>query len=257
MSDDQPHLAGLFRYPLKGFSGEALERVVLEAGETFPLDRAYAVENGPGRFDPDEPRHLPKINFLMLMRNERLATLQIHLDPDTAILAVYRAGKQVARGDLGTRLGRQMIEQFLAAYMKADLRGAPRIVHAAGHSFSDTIEKCVHIVNLASVRELARMLDRPLDPRRFRANIHVDGLPPFAEQRLVGSTLAIGSARLSVFAPTSRCEATNVDPETATRDLAIPQALERSFGHSDFGVYATVAEGGGIAVGDEVHIMAP
>ena len=42
----------------------------------MPFDRAYAIENGPGRFDPEHPAHLPKINFLMLMRNERLATLR-------------------------------------------------------------------------------------------------------------------------------------------------------------------------------------
>ena len=69
-----------------------------------------------------------------------------------------RDGKQVARGQLSTPLGRQLIEQFFAAYMKTELRGAPKIVHAPGHSFSDVAAKCLHIVNLASVRELERSL---------------------------------------------------------------------------------------------------
>ena len=75
------------------------------------------------------------------------------------------------------------IEQFMAAYMKTGLRGAPKIVRAAGHSFSDVAAKCVHIVNLASLRELERAAGRPVDPLRFRANIYIDGVPAWEEFR--------------------------------------------------------------------------
>jgi len=100
---------GLFRYPVKGLSAEALERVAVEAGGTMPFDPAWAIENGPGRFDPDQPKHLPKIHFLMLMRNERLATLETRFDDANQTLTILRAGKQVARGELATKLGRTMV----------------------------------------------------------------------------------------------------------------------------------------------------
>jgi hypothetical protein len=38
------------------------------------------------------------------------------------------------------------------------------------------------------------------------------------------------------------------------RDMAIPAALQRAWGHADFGVYARVVAGGTIAVGDPVKI---
>ncbi len=146
-----PTVAALYRYPIKGMTPEPLQRVALEAGGTMPFDRAYAIENGPGRFDPDSPKHLPKISFVMLMRNERLASLDARFDDATRTLTIMRAGRQVARGNLETPIGRRLIEQFLAAYMKTDLRGAPKIVSAIGHSFSDVAAKCVHVINLASV----------------------------------------------------------------------------------------------------------
>ena len=117
----------------------------------------------------------------MLMRDERLATLRTTFDDATESLTILRDGKQVARGQLTTPLGRQLIEQFIAAYMKAELRGAPKIVQRRGHSFSDMAAKCVHIVNLASVRELERAIGRPVDPLRFRANLYLEGVPPWAE----------------------------------------------------------------------------
>ena len=252
MASSPPTLDALYRYPIKGMSPEALDRVTLLPGQTVPLDRAWAIENGPGRFDPAAPRHLPKINFLMLMRDERLATLKSKFDDATQTLTIHRDGKQVARGQLTTPLGRQLIEQFLAAYMKAELRGPPKIVHAEGHSFSDVSAKCVHIVNLASVRELERTIGRPVDPLRFRANLYLKGIEPWREFKWLGSEIEAGPVKLAVFARTQRCEATNVDPATGTRDMAIPAHLMRSWSHQDFGIYAKVVTGGELAVGAPV-----
>lgn len=257
MSQTQgPHVSALYRYPVKGLTPEPLQQVGLEPGQTVPFDRAYAIENGPGRFDPDAPRHLPKISFLMLMRDERLATLRSRFEDETETLTIFRDGKQVARGQLSTPLGRQLIEQFLAAYMKSELRGAPKIVRAPGHSFSDVAAKCLHIVNLASVRELERAFGRAVDPLRFRANLYLDGVEPWSEFKWLGKEVTAGPVRLSVFARTQRCEATNVDPATGARDMAIPPSLQRTWGHADFGVYARVESAGTINVGAPITVPA-
>jgi uncharacterized protein YcbX len=251
-----PRVSALYRYPVKGLTPERLENVTLEPGATLPFDRAYAIENGPGRFDADAPRHLPKTNFLMLMRDERLATLRSVFDDATHTLTIARGGKPVVSGQLSTPLGRQLIEQFIAAYMKAELRGAPKIVHAPGHSISDVAAKCVHIVNLASICELERAVGRAVDPLRFRANIYLDGLEPWAELRWLDKEIGIGPARLEVFARTQRCAATNVDPASGARDMALPATLVRTWGHQDFGIYAKVTSGGVIAAGAAVILPA-
>jgi uncharacterized protein len=251
-----PRIDALYRYPVKGLTPEPLQQVVLRAGETVPFDRAYAIENGAGRFDPEAPRHLPKINFLMLMRDERLATLRSQFEDATETLTILRDGKQVARGQLTTPLGRQLVEQFFGAYMKQELRGAPKIVRAPGHSFSDVAAKCVHIVNLATVRELERTLGRPVDPLRFRANLYLEGVEPWAEFKWLGKDITVGPVRLAPFARTGRCEATNVDPATGARDMAIPASLTRTWGHADFGIYAKVESAGEISVGSSVSVPA-
>jgi MOSC domain-containing protein len=251
---EPPRVSAIYRYPVKGLTPERLDGVTLAAGETLPFDRAYAIENGSGRFDPEAPRHLPKIVFLMLMRDERLATLTSSFDDESRSLTISRGGKPVVKGALDTALGRQLIEQFIAAYMKAELRGAPKIVQAPGHSFSDVAAKCVHIVNLASVRELERAAGRKVDPLRLRANIYLDGVAPWAELGWMDKEIGIGPARLTVFARTTRCEATNVDPVTGARDMAIPATLLRTWGHQDFGIYAKVTTGGAIAAGAPVAV---
>lgn len=246
-----PHLAQLYRYPVKGLTPELLQSSELIAAENMPFDRIYAIENGPGKFDPRAPKHLPKISFLMLMRNERLAALRTHFDPETHRLTIQRDGQQVAVGDLSTALGRLAIEQFIQADMKDELRGAPKVVSAPGHAFTDVPVKCVHVVNLASIRDLERKLSRPVDPRRFRANLLVDGLEPFAEFTWLDKTITFANGvALTVFDRTVRCAATEVDPVTAQRDLAMLASLQRNYGHAEFGIYAKVAVGGSLSAGE-------
>ena len=117
-SDEAPMVAAakiqaIYRYPVKGLSPEPLPRAWLAAGETLPGDRAYAIENGPSRFDPALPRYQPKIHYLMLMRNERLATLKTRFDAPSRTLVVARAGHEAVRGDLDTAQGRAAIEALL------------------------------------------------------------------------------------------------------------------------------------------------
>ena len=251
---DDTSISALYRYPVKGLAPQKLEQTKLAPGETIPFDRAWAIENGRGRFNPADPKHLPKINFLMLMRDERLAALDIEFDESDSTLTLFRGGRQVARGVLDTPLGRQLIEQFVAGYMEQELRGAPHIVQAPGHSFTDVAEKCLHIVNLASVRELERAIGKPVDPLRFRANIYIEAKRPWVEFDWIDAEIGIGDARLAVYARTGRCEATNVDPQSGVRDFAIPAMLTRAYGHQEFGVYASVTQGGKIAAGDRVTV---
>lgn len=252
-SSDDASVSALYRYPVKGLGPQKLDQINLTNGETIPFDRAWAIENGKGRFNPEDPKHLPKINFLMLMRDERLAALDIEFNESDQTLILLRGGRSVVKGALNTPIGRQLIEQFMGSYMEQELRGAPHIVQADGHSFSDVAEKCVHIVNLASVRELESRLNKPVDPLRFRANIYIEMEEPWAEFNWTDKDIEIGSAGLHVFARTSRCAATNVDPESGVRDLAIPAMLLRNYGHQDFGVYATVSASGAIKTGDALR----
>jgi uncharacterized protein YcbX len=83
------------------------------------------------------------------------------------------------------------------------------------------------------------------------------GWPAWHEFDLLDRTLAIGDVRLKVVKRIVRCAAVNVDPDTAARDLAIPQSLQRRLGHADCGIYAEVITGGTIGDGDMIAAEQP
>jgi MOSC domain-containing protein len=246
-------IQSIYRYPVKGLTPEKLESVRLEPGRTLPADRRYAIENGPSGFDPAAPAYFPKTQFLMLMRNERLAALDTRYDDASHTLVIRHESREAARGDLSTKDGRLAIEAFFRRFMPAELRGPPKVLESDGHSFSDVAAKVVSIINLASVAAIETAVGVPVNPLRFRANLYVDGWPAWHEFGLVGQEITVGGARLKVTKRIVRCAATNVDPDTGIRDLTIPATLMQTFDHMDCGIYAQVIEGGGIKPGDGIN----
>jgi len=245
-------VTALYRYPVKGLDAEPLERVTLAPGEGLPHDRRFALAHGSTRFEASEPQWQPKTNFFMLMRDEKLAQLRCRFEPESGFLAISRDGKQVVRAKVTEPLGKTLIGQFFAGFLAGATRGGPKLVEAEGHMFSDCRDKVISLINLASVRDLERVVRKPVDPLRFRANVYVDGPAAWSEFDWVGGEIALGAARGRVTKRIERCAATNVNPQTAQRDLNIPLELQRGFGHADLGVYVEVISGGEIAVGDAI-----
>ena len=246
-------LAELYRYPVKGMTGQKLAATDLAAGETLPHDRRFAIVHGASQCDPTAPSWQPKRQFLQRMTDERLALLGIDYDDATEALTLKRDGKQVARGLLSLPIGQELINQFLNAFMK-DPRGALKIVSAPGLAFTDKPEKLVSLINLASAKDIERVTRAPVDPRRFRGNLILEGLPAWTEFDWIGRELTIGPVRLRVVSRITRCAAINVNPATGERDLNIPKALMTGFGHADCGIYAEVLTGGRIAEGDTLTV---
>lgn len=254
-------ISSLYRYPVKGLSPEPLTSARLEAGEYFPGDRLFAVENGPCGFDPQAPEHKSKQKFLMLMRDEALARLRTRYLDESGELSVAEGEREALRADLGSEEGRAALGAFLERFMRENglgdnLAGEARLLRApGGYRFTDSPEGYVSIINLASVAEIEELVDAPVDPLRFRGNIHVEGLPAWSEFDLLGRELVAPSGlRLEVTARIRRCAATNVDPVTGARDLSIPRTLMQRLGHMDCGVYAKVTRSGSLSAGGRLEL---
>jgi uncharacterized protein YcbX len=252
---DPAHIVSLYRYPVKGLSGEKLKSVTLQPDATFPADRAFAIENGPSGFDPAAPSWQPKIKFLCLMRNAKLAALETLYDDASGVLVVSRGGVPMVEASLKTEAGRAAIEYFFQDFMGGEARGPVKVLESPGHSFSDVAAKVAHIVNLATVEDLAATINKEIHPLRFRANIYLDGWKPWSEFDLIGKTIRVGGAEMKITKRVVRCAATEVNPETAERDIDVPEAIWRKTGENDLGIYARVITAGKIADGDKVEVL--
>jgi uncharacterized protein len=253
-------IVSLFRHPVKGLTPEQLSVARLEVGRYFPNDRRWAVEAGPSGFDPERPGHISKQKFTVLARFPSLARLKTRYEDQSHTLHIGDASGFGVETRLDTEDGRSSLARFLQAYLSGEATGEFRVFdgeEASGHRFTDHPQGYVSLINLASVRALGWAIGADVDPMRFRANIYVDGLPPWAEDDwAVGSKLAVGEAELALFKPIVRCVATHVNPETGERDIDTVGLLRQHFGRDTLGNYFSVTHGGKLAPGAEFAVQA-
>jgi len=250
----------LTRFPVKGLSGQALKSVSLEPGQGFPNDRQFGFARPNSGFDPNDPKPLPKSKFYMLARDSALALLGTEYDDKTGVLLIS-APQDTGRFDITTNEGKQNASEFLKSYLALPDGETPHLYEASPHRFTDVsvvsteMMNAVSIINLDSVLEFSKAIGREVDPRRFRGNIHISGLPPFSELEMIEPHIAVGSIRLKIVKRTKRCPATEVNLNTGERDLKTPKLLRENYGHMDMGVYAEVLEGGVLSQGDIVEFF--
>jgi len=214
----------VWRYPVKSMAGERLEScMVTDAG--FEGDRRWAmIDRTPNRDGKwfNIKQHAP----LMTYRARYVdGALQV-VDPKGADVGLDAAFQQVL--DESQR--------------PVELRELP------GENFDDSH---VLIVNLASVRAFAMEAGMALDPRRFRANLYVDGMEPQEELRWLGRTIRAGEAELDVTSRCERCKVITMDPDTTEQT---PELLRLLVARHDerMGMYCRVVKPGRVAVGDYV-----
>lgn len=254
------HIESLYRYPVKGLTPEPLDRAKLTPGRCIPWDRAFALSQGDSTFDPQNPAWVPKTNFMCLVRNTAIAGLKTKFDEAAQSFSITTPEGETLSANPLTEAGQQVLTDFLTAYLGREARygkqsEAPRFYHFKDHSFCDHRTQVISLIGLGSLGALEQAAGAERDKRRFRANIYIGGIEPWAEFGWLGKKLAIGQTTLVVQERIDRCMATAVNPDTAIRDANPVQELRENFGHVDLGIFAEVLTGGEIRPGDEIRVV--
>ncbi|MGP3698362.1 MOSC domain-containing protein [Rhodobacter sp. NSM] len=242
-------LRHICRHPIKAHGREELASVLLSPGACLPWDRHWAVAHEAARLTGG---WVPCQNFTRGAKAPGLMAITAELDETTAEV-------RLSHPDLGPFTFRPGAEEdtqpFLdwVAPLMPEGRARPVRIVSADRGMTDSAFPSVAVLSLSSLRDLSDRMGHPLSIHRWRGNLWVEGWEPWAEFDLLGQEIRMGSALLRIEERITRCRATMADPETGTIDADTLGALETHYGHRDFGVYATVVEGGLLTIGDEVR----
>lgn len=224
-------IAELWRYPVKGMRGERLLSLAVDA-HGMADDRRYAIQSSGA------PHGKP-----MLSGAERAAML------------LYTASGAGAETFVTTPAGSRfhVDDPALLQHMAAALPGGHQLsLVRSAKPLTDV--RPIAVLGTGTVAQLERELGRPVDARRFRANILLHLPEGFAEDTLAGQKILLGkSAVLHVTERDPRCRIVTLDPATAAADPTLMKHLDRAHGGC-VGVYATVVRTGSLHVGDAVAL---
>lgn len=244
-------LARIVRHPIKSVGFEELPEVALTPGHPLPGDRAWAVAHAAATL-PASGGWAPKLHFLRGVAGPELMAIRAETAPDGRLALTHpRAGSLT----LDPATEGPALLTWLAPLWPEGRPAPARLVRAPTTGLADSPEPFVSILSLVSLRTLGQRMGRELSIHRFRGNLWLDGLAPWEEFDLIGRRLRIGEAVLAVRERIGRCQATTANPDTGRFDADTLGALELAYGHTDFGVYAEVVEGGPVRRGDAVTML--
>lgn len=228
-----PRVAEIWRYPVKSVGGELLHSARLDELGVEGDRRWGVVDDHTGL-------------VLTGRREPRLLLATARLDPDGPVVSVAADGRELRSSeDLSEWLGRPVSltpagEQGGTYENPVDYENDADWVawEGPGGAWHDSHGARISIVSTGSLGSW--------DPRRFRANLLVEG---DGEDDLVGSQLEIGGSSLLVTRPITRCVMVTRPQPGLERDLDVLRAVNRERGGT-LAVGALVASPGTVAVGD-------
>jgi uncharacterized protein YcbX len=215
----------IWRYPVKSMAGERLDSCEITDGG-LEGDRRWAfIDQSPARAGKwfNIKQHAPLMTYRARLVGGELGLVA----PDGSSVALDEA----------------LVRRFeTEAHRPIQLRELPGENFDAAH---------VLVVNLATVQAFALEAGMPIDPRRFRANVYVEGLEPEEELRWLGRVIRAGDAELEVVDRCERCKVITMDPDTTE---ATPELLRLLVERHDerLGMYCRVVAPGRVSVGDFV-----
>ncbi|MFH5184132.1 MOSC domain-containing protein [Paenibacillus sp. TAB 01] len=113
----------------------------------------------------------------------------------------------------------------------------------------------VLIITDASLRKLERLWGKPLDLRRFRANLVVSlDETAWNETDWTDRCLSVGSAVLKIDTICERCSMITIDPDTIERDPSLLKIVNQELA-LQFGWYASVIQPGEVRTGDKLYFV--
>jgi uncharacterized protein len=251
----------LWRYPVKSMRGEELDEAFAGFSGVYG-DRLFAFKSsaspkGFPYFTAREQRRLlqyrPHFRYpdkaarpINLTEAESMGANPVSADPSELMIDVETPN--------GKRLG--IDDPDLMDMLRTDIDQKHQLtLMRSERALTDC--RPVSIFSLQSARQLAEETGKPIDKRRFRANVYVDlaSSSGFAENDFVGRSLRIGpKVVLKILERDARCVMITLDPDTTEKTPEILKKVAQA--HEGMaGVYGAIMLEGMLHKGDPVEVL--
>jgi hypothetical protein len=191
--------------------------------------------------------------------------LELRIAGDVPVSGTVRVGDTIEVTIYGHVASGRLVDGPWSAALSEQL-GRPirlaRLDDAGGGHDRARFAAGATLLSLASLERLAEEAgtETPVDPRRFRMLIGIDGATAHEEDGWISRRVRVGEAVVAPAGNVGRCVVTTRRPGTAESDLDTLELLARYRREAPtseplaFGFWARVERAGRIALGDEIVV---
>jgi uncharacterized protein YcbX len=112
----------------------------------------------------------------------------------------------------------------------------------------------VSLLNIQSINDFEKKVNKNIETSIFRGNICVDGIEPWKEREWIGKIIKINNVSFKVEKNIPRCVAINLKPHSDDNSFNLLQLLKKNYNHFDMGIYLTALDDGEINIENTIEL---
>ena len=249
--------------PVKSVSFQTIENCEIKKDIGIASDRIFAFAKDLDQeqaklFEKSPDDRKGKWNKVLTLKNSPVLNKYNFIYKDEKLTLTLK-DKEVFTVDINQSEEREALSNKISE-LESSLKQPITLMKNNEFPFFDTsisnkvnFVNSVSLINIQSINDFRKKIDRNFESSIFRGNICIDGIEPWKEREWIGKIIKINNVSFKVEKNIPRCIAINLKPKTDDNSFNLLQSLKKTYNHFEMGVYLTALDDGKVEVGNKIE----
>ena len=250
--------------PVKSLSFQTIENCIIKKDIGIVSDRIFAFAKDLDQeqaklFEKSPDDRKGKWNKVLTLKNSPALNKYNFIFKDEKLTLTLK-DKEILTIDINQLEQREALSNKISE-LESSLKQPITLMKNHEFPFFDTsisnkvnFVNSVSLLNIQSINDFQKKIERNVESSIFRGNICIDGIEPWKEREWIGKIIKINNVSFKVEKNIPRCVAINLKPQTDDNSFNLLQSLKKTYNHFEMGIYLTVLNDGQINIGDSISI---
>jgi len=250
--------------PVKSVSFQTIENCIIKKDIGIVSDRIFAFAKDLDKeqaklFEKSPDDRKGKWNKVLTLKNSPVLNKYNFIFKDEKLTLTLK-DKEILTIDINQLEQREALSNKISE-LESSLKQPITLMKNHEFPFFDTsisnkvnFVNSVSLLNIQSINDFQKKIERNVESSIFRGNICIDGIEPWKEREWIGKIIKINNVSFKVEKNIPRCVAINLKPQTDDNSFNLLQSLKKTYNHFEMGIYLTALNDGEINIGDTINI---
>jgi len=250
--------------PVKSVSFQTIENCIIKKDIGIVSDRIFAFAKDLDKeqaklFEKSPDDRKGKWNKVLTLKNSPVLNKYNFIFKDEKLTLTLK-DKEILTIDINQLEQREALSNKISE-LESSLKQPITLMKNHEFPFFDTsisnkvnFVNSVSLLNIQSINDFQKKIERNVESSIFRGNICIDGIEPWKEREWIGKIIKINNVSFKVEKNIPRCVAINLKPQTDDNSFNLLQSLKKTYNHFEMGIYLTALDDGEINIGDTINI---
>ena len=250
--------------PVKSLSFQTIENCIIKKDIGIVSDRIFAFAKDLDKeqaklFEKSPDDRKGKWNKVLTLKNSPVLNKYNFIFKDEKLTLTLK-DKEILTIDINQLEQREALSNKISE-LESSLKQPITLMKNHEFPFFDTsisnkvnFVNSVSLLNIQSINDFQKKIERNVESSIFRGNICIDGIEPWKEREWIGKIIKINNVSFKVEKNIPRCVAINLKPQTDDNSFNLLQSLKKTYNHFEMGIYLTALDNGEINIGNTINL---